>query len=179
MTSNSVFIASSIDGFIADRNGGIDWLHALPNPEMDDMGYASFMEEIDALIMGRITFETICSFDMEWPYSKPVFVLSNSLPSIPPEYANSVFLVKGTLRDVLSRIHAKGYTRLYIDGGTTIQQFLKEDLIDRLILTTIPILLGEGAPLFGKLPVELTFDLVESKTFLNHVVQRHYTRRRY
>lgn len=71
---NSVFIATSLDGFIADKNGGIDWLHSLPNPDNDDMGYGAFMTQIDALIMSRKTFETVCGFDMDWPYTKPVFV---------------------------------------------------------------------------------------------------------
>ena len=76
---NKVFIASSIDGYIADKNGGIDWLQSVPNPDHDDMGYNSFINEVDALVMGRNTFETVCGFDIDWPYSKPVYVLSRSL----------------------------------------------------------------------------------------------------
>ena len=73
-TANRIFIATSLDGYIADSNGGIDWLHEIPNPEQLDMGFADFMAETDALVMGRKTFETVCGFDVEWPYSKPVFV---------------------------------------------------------------------------------------------------------
>lgn len=76
---NSVFIATSLDGFIADKNGRIDWLHSIPNPENDDMGYVKFEEKIDALVIGRGTFETVLGFDVDWPYHKPVFVLSNKL----------------------------------------------------------------------------------------------------
>jgi dihydrofolate reductase len=75
--SNIVFIATSIDGYIADKDGGLDWLHATPNPDNHDLGYADLMSRIDALVMGRKTFDTVCGFDCDWPYSKPVFVLSN------------------------------------------------------------------------------------------------------
>ncbi len=139
---NSVFIATSLDGYIADKNGGIDWLHSIPNPDNIDMGYGEFISQIDALVMGRTTFETICGFDMDWPYEKPLFVLSNTLKEIPKDYKDKAYLIKGTLTEILEQIHQKGCHRLYIDGGTTIQEFLKEDLIDNLVITTIPILLG-------------------------------------
>lgn len=175
---NSVFIATSLDGYIADQNGGIDWLHSIPNPTQDDMGYIEFTVDIDALVMGRTTFETVCNFDIDWPYKKPVFVLSNTLQEIPESHKGKVFLIKGTLTQILDEIHQKGYHHLYIDGGTTIQGFLKEDLIDNLHITTIPILLGGGAPLFSELTKKLEFELVSSKLFLNQLVQNHYRRKR-
>jgi len=175
---NSVFIATSLDGFITDKNGGIDWLHSIPNPENDDLGYMEFNNGIDALVMGRTTFETVIGFDIPWPYSKPVFVLSNKLKEIPESHKEKAFLVHGTLTEILEQIHGKGYGRLYIDGGTTIRSFLKEDLIDEMVLTTIPILLGGGSSLFGDLPNELNFELIGTKTFLNQLSQRHYKRKK-
>ncbi len=175
---NCVFIATSLDGCIADKNGGLDWLYAVPNPDQIDMGYAAFTEGIDALIMGRTTFETVCGFDVEWPYTKPVFVLSNSLKEIPAEYAGKVFLAKGPLKEVLEEIHAKGYGKLYIDGGRTIQGFLKEDLIDEMIITLMPMLLGGGFSLFSELPEVLNFELAGSQVFLDQVVQNHFVRKR-
>lgn len=174
---NSVFIATSIDGYIADRNGGLDWLNSIPNPDNDDMGYVEFTNRIDALVMGRTTFETVIGFDVPWPYSKPVFVLSNKLKEIPESHKGKAFLVSGTLTEILKHIHEKGYERLYIDGGTTIRNFLKADLIDEMILTTIPILLGGGSSLFGEMPVELKFELVGSKTYLNQISQCRYVRK--
>jgi len=173
---NSVFIATSLDGFIADKNGGIDWLHSTPNPDNLDMGYGDFTSQIDALVMGRTTFETVCGFDMDWPYEKSVFVLSRTLKKIPEDYKNKAFLVEGTLTEVLEQIHQKGYHRLYIDGGATIQGFLKEDLIDEMVITTIPILLGGGSPLFSELPKELEFECTRSVVYLNKIVQNHFRR---
>lgn len=173
---NSVFIATSIDGYIADKNGGIDWLNSVPNPKHIDMGYGEFTSQIDALVMGRTTFETVCNFDIDWPYQKPVFVLSNTLNEIPKKFKDKAQLVKGTLTEILGQIHQKGFYRLYIDGGKTIQSFLKEDLIDDMIITIIPILLGGGSSLFSDLPQKLDFECIESKVYLDKVVQNHFRR---
>ncbi|MEZ4984624.1 MAG: dihydrofolate reductase family protein [Saprospiraceae bacterium] len=143
-TKNIVFIAKSLDGFIAGKNGELDWLHATPNPDNEDMGYHQLMDEIDAILMGRTTFETVCGFGGAWPYSKHVFVLSHSLQAIPAALNQQVTLLSGDPVDILNKIHEKGYFTLYIDGGRTVQSFLQADLIDELRITTIPILLGGG-----------------------------------
>jgi dihydrofolate reductase len=148
------------------------------NPDHLDLGYKKFIEHVDALVMGRSTFDMVCSFDMEWPYKIPVFVLSSSIKSLPEELTDKVEILKGPLNEILEAIHRKGFTRLYIDGGVTVQNFLKEDLIDELIITTIPILLGGGTPLFGELPKELEFEHVESVLYLDALVQDTYRRKR-
>jgi dihydrofolate reductase len=174
---NKVFIATTLDGYIADENGGVDWLNAIPNPEEGDMGYGALMESIDALLMGRNTFETVCGFDIEWPYQKPVFVLSNSLSAIPEKYANHATLVQGTsLTAALENLHAKGFHYLYIDGGKLIQSFLHEDLIDEMTITRIPLLLGKGIPLFGTLEAPLAFSCVRTVKYTDQLVQQHYVR---
>ena len=175
---NKVFIARSIDGYIARKNGDIDWLDRVPNPDGLKLGYDKFMEGIDALVMGRGSFETVCGFDIEWPYNVPVFVLSKTMTSIPEKIGNKAELVNGSIQEILAAIHQKGYGRLYIDGGVTIQSFLKEDLIDELIITTIPIVLGGGIPLFGELSKSLEFEHIESHVLLNQLVQDHYKRKR-
>lgn len=174
---NSVFIAVSLDGYIADKNGGLDWLSAIPNPDHNDMGYSDFTTTIDALVMGRVSFETICGFDCEWPYQKPVYVLSNTLTNLPESHKEKAFLMKGSFPEILDQIHQKGHQKLYIDGGTTIQGFLKEDLIDEMVITTIPILLGGGYSLFSELTKPLEFKLIKSNTFLNQITQNHYKRK--
>jgi len=178
MRKNMVFIARSLDGFIADRKGGLDWLNMVPNPDHQDLGYEKFIQGVDAIVMGRTTFEVVCSFDIEWPYSKPVFVLSSGLASLPKELDGKAELIKGSLREILEQIHHKGFERLYVDGGRTVQNFLKEDLIDELTITTIPILLGGGASLFGELPKELEFEHVKSVLHLDALVQDTYRRLR-
>lgn len=175
---NSVYIAASLDGYIADKNGGIAWLDSIPFTENEDMGYYKFTKDVDALVMGRNTFETVLGFNVDWPYKKPVFVLSNSLNEIPESHKGKAHLVKGTLPEVLEQIYKKGCDRLYIDGGITIQNFLKEDLIDEMIITVFPVLLGGGAPLFSELPYELELELLESKVYFNQLVQHRYRRKR-
>lgn len=174
---NSVFIATSLDGYISDKNGGIEWLYTIPNPENDDMGYAKFVMEIDAIVMGRVTFETVLDFGIDWPYNKPVFVLSNTLHQVPEILKDKVFLVKGAIYNVLDQIHQRGFKNLYIDGGTTIRNFLQEGLIDEMILTTIPVLLGGGTLLFENLPNKQEFELLGTKTFLGQISQSHYQKK--
>jgi len=177
--TNIVFIACSIDGHIADRNDGLDWLQMIPNPGHIDMGWEKLNNRVDAVIMGRNTFEKVLSFNVPWPYTHPVFVLSNSMTSLPGGYKDKVKIVNGNLKEILKQVKQQGYNKLYIDSGTTVQNFLKEDLIDEMIITTIPILIGGGALLFGGLPVELTFEHIKIEIFLNTIVQNHYRRKRY
>lgn len=173
---NSVFIGASLDGYIADKNGGLGFLDSIPEINNIDTGYFEFTANIDALVMGRVTFETVLGFGIEWPYKKPVFVLSNTMKEVPAEYEGKVFLVSGPLKEVVNEINNKGYSRLYIDGGKTIQSFLKEDMIDDMIITTIPILIGGGSSLFGDLNKPLEFECTKSIVFINKIVQNHFRR---
>ncbi|MDO5969703.1 dihydrofolate reductase family protein [Flavivirga aquimarina] len=175
---NIVFIGKSLDGYIAGKNGELDWLDMIPNPEQNGMGYYDLMEEIDVIVMGKTTFETVISFDIDWPYKKHVFVLSHSLKEVPDNLKDKVTLLHGKESDVLDSIHKKGFNNLYIDGGKTVQNFLKADLIDELRISTIPIVLGGGVPLFDTLPKSLIFNHVKTEVFLNEIVQSHYKRKR-
>jgi len=176
--ANIVFIATSIDGYIADKDGGLDWLHSVPNPDNVDMGFGPLMEQVDALVMGRNTLEMVLSFDVDWPYSKPVFVLSNTMTEVPEGYQDKVFLIDGELTQVVADLNKQGYHDLYIDGGITIQNFLKQDLIDQLTITTIPVLLGGGVKLFGDLENMQNYKLVKSQVYLDAIVQNHFERAR-
>ena len=175
---NIIFLGKSIDNYIAGKNGELDWLEMVSNPDQLDMGYNDLMNDIDAIIMGRTTFETVLSFDIEWPYKKPVFVLSHSIKEIPAKLKNIVFLISGEETNVLKAIHKKGFYNLYIDGGKVVQNFLKQDLIDELRLTTIPIILGDGVPLFDILPKSLEFTHVKTEVFYHQIVQSYYKRAR-
>lgn len=174
--SNKVFIATSLDGFIAGKNNEIDWLESIPNPDNNDMGYSAHMDNIDALVMGRNTMELVANMDIDWPYTKPVFVISNTLTELPEKLKDKAFLIKGEASTINNQLKDKGYNNLYIDGGRTIQSFLQADLIDEMIITTIPILLGGGIRLFGDLEKSLEFRCAESIKFNNGICQNRYVR---
>jgi len=176
--NNIVYIATSIDGYIADKDGNIDWLYIVENPDKDDLGWSEFIKNIDAIVMGKNTFEKILSFNMGWHYQKPVFILSNSMKEIPEGFTDKIEIISGTPQEVTELLHNKGFNNIYVDGGTTVQQFLKEDLIEELIITKIPILLGGGIPLFKELDNQMVFELVETKIMINHLVQIKYKRKR-
>ncbi len=170
---NYVYVGQSLDGYIAGPNGELDWLDEIDNPEKDDFGYAAFMENIDALILGKKTFEKVMSFGM-WPYKKPVFVASNSLASLPHSVDGKAFLIKGTPSEMAHMLNKNGFANLYIDGGSLIQSFLKEGLIDKVIVTTIPVLLGEGISLFGDLPKRVKLKFISSEVLINQLVKTQY-----
>jgi dihydrofolate reductase len=168
------YIATSLDGYIARTNGDISWLDEIPNPENSDFGYSEFISNIDAIIMGRHTFEKVLEFD-HWPYEQLVFVLSNTLKKVPEYLIDRVEIISGDLETILEDLEKRELKNLYVDGGKTIQSFLKEDLIDEMIITTIPILLGDGIPLFGHLGRDLKFKCV--KVELRGDLVKHYYQR--
>jgi len=168
-----VYIATSIDGFIATKDGGVDWLMEIENPNNDDFGFADFIEGVDALVMGRNTFEKVLTFG-DWVYSKPVYVLSSTLKSIPESLYGKAFLIGGDIKDVLHTLENKGLTNLYIDGGKVIQSFLELDLIDEMTITRIPRVLGEGIPLFESMSNCIKFSHVKTEVLLDELVKTHY-----
>ncbi|AZZ96174.1 dihydrofolate reductase family protein [Pseudoalteromonas sp. R3] len=173
---NIVFIAASLDGFIADKQGKLDWLNSVPNPDNIDTGFNALMERIDAIVMGRNTFDMVMSFDCDWPYVKPVFVVSNTMTKVPQGFEDKVFLAKGDPKEIVKSLNAEGFNKLYIDGGVTIQSFLQDDLIDEMVITRFPVLLGGGSPLFGELTQPLQFKVTRSEIVLKDLVQTTYVR---
>ncbi len=169
----AVYIATSLDGYIAKEDGGIDWLINFPNPEKSDFGFAVFLEEIDAILMGRKTYETVLGFE-DWPYKKPVFVLTNSLNAIPSRLAGKVELIHGDDDQAVATLEAKGFQLIYVDGGGLIQSFLKNDRINRLIVSTIPVLLGTGISLYPKPGRMIPFKHVKTEVFSNGIVKSEY-----
>ena len=158
----SVFIGISIDGFIARPNGDLDWL---PTGGGEPHGYAEFMASVDALVIGRKTFETVLAFDV-WPYGDKRVVLLSSRPvDFSAVRGGVVEQMSGAPAEIVARLAATGVHHLYIDGGITIQEFLRVGLIQRLIITRVPVLIGAGIPLFGAL---------ERDVRLTHVATRHY-----
>lgn len=176
MKNHHVFIATSLDGYIADAKGGVGFLDTFPLPEGDDMGYYDFMNQVDALLMGRKSFETVLSFGVAWPYTKPVFVWSQTLDHLPTELTGKAVLVQGTLAEVEEQIQAKGFQHFYLDGGQVIQSFLHADKVATMTITTIPVLLGDGVRLFGYLAKPMSFRCVRSKKYENGIVQQVFER---
>ena len=173
--ANIVYIACSLDGFIAKPDGNLDWLTSVPNDENSDYGYAIFMKRIDGIIMGRNTFEKVLSFP-EWPYDKPVFVLSNSLKEIPSLVRNKAEGVHGEIENILKDLQKRGIKNIYVDGGKTIQSFLKADLIDEMIITTVSRLIGYGIPLFGEIEIEKRFKVKKVENLNEYLVKTYYIR---
>jgi dihydrofolate reductase len=173
--TNYVYIATSLDGFIATIDGGLDWLDEIPNPEKSDFGYAEFMSGIDAIVMGRITFEKVLTFGL-WPYEKPVYILSKSKVDIPKELESKVKTITGRPKEVVDQLKGLGHQNLYVDGGITIQGFLEEDLIDEMIITRVPVLLGNGIPLFGKITRRLYFSHEKTELLSEMLAKSYYKR---
>jgi dihydrofolate reductase len=175
--TNFAYIATSLDGYIAGKDGDMDWLMSIPNPDNSDYGFSNFIEKIDAIVMGRKTFEMVHSFG-EWPYTKPVFILSNTLKRLPRGYEKRAKLMKGDIKTILGNLGEFGFHDLYIDGGQVIQDFLREDLIDELFIATVSILLGRGIRLFGEMDHRLKFIHLETIVHGDHLTMTHYIRDR-
>jgi dihydrofolate reductase len=174
---NYVYIATSIDGYIAKPDGDISWLQDNHNPNNDDYGYAEFIKHIDALVMGRKTYEKVRTFG-EWPYTKKVIVLSGKLTEVPLELTGKVEFFSGENKEVLEHCHKSGFKNLYIDGGKVIQSFLEHDKIDELIITRLPIILGDGVPLFSINSTSLKFKHKSTTVYDDALVKSHYVRER-
>jgi dihydrofolate reductase len=160
----SVFIGTSLDGFIARPNGEFDFL---PQDGGEPHGYNEFIASVDTIVIGRGTFETVLTMK-PWPYgNKRVVVLSSRLVDLAAAKAAGgvVEQMSGPPADIVSKLAASGANHLYIDGGITIQRFLRAGLIQRLIITRVPVLIGDGIPLFGSLPHDIR---------LRHIATRHY-----
>jgi dihydrofolate reductase len=167
----SVFIGTSVDGFIARRNGAFDFL---PEGGGEPHGYNEFMATIDALVIGRNTFETVLPMK-PWPYGdKRVVVLSSHPIDFSRVVGGKVEQMSGSPSEIVAQLAATGAHHLYIDGGVTIQRFLRAGLIQRLIITRVPVLIGEGIPLFSTLPHDIHLRHISSKSYPSGLVSSEY-----
>lgn len=172
----SIYIAASVDDFIAKPDGDIDWLHKpeYATSELKGLSYNDFISTVDAIVVGRHTYEKVLSFN-NWPYEDlTVIVLSSSDIEIPENIHGKVRRETGTPEDIVSRLEAEGMKHLYIDGGVTIQRFLEAKMINELTITKIPVLLGNGIPLFDSEGIEQPLELIEVFASDNGFVQERY-----
>lgn len=170
-----MYIATSVDGFIARSNGAIDWLMAFPPPSPgEDYGYSEFMDETDTLVIGRKTYELAITF-AEWPYpEKKVLVLSTRNLELPERLRSEVSTTSESPREIKARLEKAGSRSVYVDGGRTIQSFIRVGLIDEITVTRVPTLLGEGIPLFGKTDVDVKLEHTRTRWYANGFVQSTY-----
>lgn len=175
----SVFIATSLDGFIARDDGRLDWLDAANArvPSGEDCGYGAFVAGIDAIVMGRRTFDFVRHVE-PWPYALPVVVWSRGGVAVPPVLAGRVSVSAEAPAVLVERLGAAGARRLYVDGGQTIRAFLAAGLVDDLTITTVPVLIGRGRPLFAGLDADVPLELVASRSWPFGFVQSTYRVRR-
>ena len=174
----SVFVGVSVDGFIARLNGKLDFL---PPDGGEPHGYTEFMTSIDTLVIGRSTYETVATFP-EWPYGdKRVVVLSSTPIDITKSHVGpdgratrQIEHLSGTPDEIVSQLAATGTRHIYVDGGVTVRRFLRAGLIDRLIITRVPVLIGQGIPLFGTLPHDIHLRHVATRSFPSGLVTTEY-----
>jgi dihydrofolate reductase len=167
---SSVFVGVSVDGFMARPNGDLDWLPEDAEPH----GYDEFVASVDAIVIGRKTFETVLGFGA-WPYGeKRVVVLSSRPADLSAVRGGVVEQMGGAPEDVASRLAASGVRHAYVDGGITIQRFLRAGLVHRLVITRVPVLIGEGIPLFGSLPKDVRLRHVATRSYPSGLVQSEY-----
>lgn len=175
MKKIKLYIAVSIDGFIADKNGGIEWLETLPNPDMLDYGYGDLYGSIDTILMGNATYQKILGFDIPFPYAdKTNFVFTRNSALVKDEY---VSFIHGDIIGFVKTLKAKEGKAIWLVGGGQINTILlNADLIDEIIITYIPVILGDGIPLFTSQTQLKNFKLLKSETFNTGVVSLTYVK---
>ncbi|HKN07370.1 MAG TPA: dihydrofolate reductase family protein [Thermoplasmata archaeon] len=167
----SVFIATSVDGFIARQDGGLDWL---PANGGEPHGYEEFMATVDAIVIGRKTLETVLAYD-SWPYEKkPVIALSATLTEVKVPDDAVCEIMSGPPHQIVARLEKRGVKHIYVDGGVTIRGFLEAGLIQHLTITRVPILLGSGIPLFGVLPHDIRLEHLATQSYSGGLVKSEY-----
>jgi len=174
MPTAHVFIATSLDGFIARVDGDIDWL-VQRDDLTEDHGYASFIADKDMIVMGRGSYEKATTFG-EWPYELPVLVLSEQLADVPVPAAlqGKLRFSNLTPKEAMAALGGQNIRRVYVDGGRLVQSFLREGLISDLVITRVPVLIGNGIPLFGALERDIALELVSSRSYPSGLVQSSY-----
>jgi dihydrofolate reductase len=172
----AVFVGVSLDGFIARPNGDLDWLMGESGGDSAEYGYNEFIADIDAIVMGRRTFEKVLTFD-KWYYGKKRVVVLTNHPidlSIAQARGGVVEVMAGFPAEIVSKLATSGARRLYVDGGITIHDFFRAGLIRRLIISRLPVLIGVGIPLFGPLPHDIRLSHIGTRTYQGGMVQSEY-----
>jgi dihydrofolate reductase len=167
----SVFVGTSVDGFIARPNGDLDFL---PQGGGEPHGYNEFIATVDVIVLGRNTFQTVLGFP-EWPYGNtPVVVLSSQPLDFSTLRGARVEQMSGSPEDIVVQLSTRGFQHAYIDGGVTIQRFLRAGLIQRLTITRVPVLIGQGIPLFAALARDQKLRHIRTQQYASGLVKTEY-----
>lgn len=175
MRKITLYIASSIDGYIADINSDIDWLSNYSITSTMNYGYDKFFESVDTVIMGWKTYRDILNMDVVYPYkNKTSYIITRNRINKPSE--NFHFITDNIIETIVSLREKRGKDIWLVGGGELISMFLNHDLIDEMIISYIPITLGDGIPLFPKSKKEFNWKLIDSKPYDNGVLTVDYQR---
>lgn len=162
----------SVDGFLARRDDTFDFLLA---GEQVPHGFEEFLARVDVVVMGRRTFEVVLRLGYLATYGKkPMMVLSSRPVDFSSAKGGVVEQMSGEPTEIVKQLKSRGFKHAYIDGGITIQRFLAAGLIDRLVLTRVPVLIGEGVPLFGPVPRDISLRHVATRSYNGGLVQSEY-----
>jgi len=185
----SIFIAPSVDGYIATENGGVHWLEMVGKSVSEkesssdlmkhfNMSMPKYMQSVDCMIIGRKLMEVLSSFNLtpeQWPYGNTrIIVLSNTIKEAPSNLINKVEMYSGSIPELITKLEQEGHKHAYVDGGTTITTFLNLEFINEMTLTQAPVLLGSGIPLFGKLSKQINLEDAQATAFPNNFVELKY-----
>lgn len=186
----SIFIAPSVDGYIATEDGGVHWLETAGRSvaEIDEKSelmqhfnnsMPNYMQNVDCMVIGRKLMEVLSSFNLppeQWPYGNAkIIALSNTIKEAPENLKEHVKIYSGSIPSLIAKLENEGYKHAYVDGGTTITAFLNLELINEITLTLAPVLLGEGIALFGKLSRQIKLEDAEATAFPNNFIELNYS----
>ncbi|ATG35921.1 MULTISPECIES: dihydrofolate reductase family protein [Phaeobacter] len=174
MPTGHIMMAMSLDGFVARTDHRLDWLEKQPTEE-EDHGFAAFQDSVDVIVMGSGSYRTVRGFGA-WPYTKPVVVLSRTMTAaeIPDHLRDKVEVSDLAPEDLMKSFDARGFNRVYVDGGAIIRSFLKAGLVEDMRITLVPILIGEGIRIFGETEGDVDLELVSVNSFPSGLVDLDY-----
>lgn len=175
MPTGHVMMAMSLDGFVARKDHALDWLHKQPAAD-EDHGFQEFMDSVDVLVMGTGSFNSVLNFS-DWPYEKPVIVMSNSLTvnDLPDRLHGKVEFTTKKPEELWEILDQRGIRRVYVDGGAIIQSFLKSGYVQDMKITIVPILLGAGIRIFGETNEDIDLELKSASPFPSGLVDLEYS----
>jgi len=160
----------SVDGFLARPDHALDFLDA---GGQEPHGFEEFYETVDVVVIGRRTFEVVLTFG-QWPYGNKQVVVLSSRPLDLSSIQGVVEQMSGEPVEIAKQLRSRGFQHAYIDGGVTIQRFLAAGLIDRMVITRVPVLIGAGIPLFGPFPRDINLRHIATRTYNGGLVQSEY-----